>query len=314
MELRQLRYFVEVAKLGHYGRAAQKLSVAQPALSRAIQSLERELGFPLFQRLPRRINLSSAGERYLSDVERIFGELDRAAKAAKEAAHAEVLRIGQAPMLAMEKEAEAILSDFLAEHHGIRINLKALSSHDQLQALMDHEIDIGLGHVFGSLPGDVRALRVTDNPYCTAIVGLSNPCSRNGRLQLSDIESEPLLLFRRERNPRLFDHLVSRLRHRGFKGEVVQNAEYGMWNWKIMPRHRGWVLSNKSALSMNMRDAICIPIADVSIPFGIDVLWNKRNSAGAVGAFLGSLRNPMKAVGATDESKSKRAVKVRRAT
>ena len=78
MELRHLRYFVGVAEEQHFGRAAERLHVAQPALSRQIQDLEREMGFLLFDRLPRGVRLSAAGNVFLSDARRILQDVDDA--------------------------------------------------------------------------------------------------------------------------------------------------------------------------------------------------------------------------------------------
>ena len=81
MELRHLRYFVAVGEEQHYGRAARRLRVAQPALSRQIQDLEEELGFKLFDRLPRGVKLSAAGKLFLEDARRILQEVNEAADA-----------------------------------------------------------------------------------------------------------------------------------------------------------------------------------------------------------------------------------------
>src|SRR5438270_2951994 len=78
MELRHLRYFVAIGEEQHYGRAARRLNVAQPALSRQIQDLEEELGFQLFERLPRGVRLSSAGKLFLEDSRRILQDVTEA--------------------------------------------------------------------------------------------------------------------------------------------------------------------------------------------------------------------------------------------
>src|ERR1700732_2297398 len=79
MELRHLRYFVAVGEEQHYGRAASRLRVAQPALSRQIQDVEAEVGCKLFDRLPRGVKLSAAGKLFLQDARRILQEVNEAA-------------------------------------------------------------------------------------------------------------------------------------------------------------------------------------------------------------------------------------------
>jgi DNA-binding transcriptional LysR family regulator len=96
MELRHLRYFVAVGEEQHYGRAARRLRVAQPALSRQIQDLEREIGFRLFDRLPRGVKISEAGKLFLNDARRILQEVNDATARAKRIAFGQsgTLRIG----------------------------------------------------------------------------------------------------------------------------------------------------------------------------------------------------------------------------
>ena len=99
MELRHLRYFVGVGEEQHYGRAAKRLGVAQPALSRQIQDLERELGFALFDRLPRGVKLSAAGKLFLDDARQILQHVDEAKLRAERVASgkAGTLRMGVTP-------------------------------------------------------------------------------------------------------------------------------------------------------------------------------------------------------------------------
>src|ERR1700693_4341231 len=96
MELRHLRYFVALGEEQHYGRAAHRLRVAQPALSRQTQDLEKELGFPLFERLPRGVKLNAAGKLFLEDARRILREVEEAKLRAEQVAKGKTgtLRIG----------------------------------------------------------------------------------------------------------------------------------------------------------------------------------------------------------------------------
>ena len=96
MELRHLRYFVAVGEEEHFGRAAQRLSLAQPALSRQIQDLEREIGFKLFDRLSRGVKISSAGRLFLEESRRILQQLTEATERAQRVARGRpgTLRIG----------------------------------------------------------------------------------------------------------------------------------------------------------------------------------------------------------------------------
>src|SRR5258706_10195134 len=96
MELRHLRYFVAIGEEQHYGRAAHRLRVAQPALSRQIQDLEEEIGFKLFDRLSRGVKISAAGMLFLEDARRILQQVDEATTRAKRVASGQsgTLRVG----------------------------------------------------------------------------------------------------------------------------------------------------------------------------------------------------------------------------
>ncbi len=93
MELRQLRYFKAVAQELHFGRAGEKLGVAQPALSRQVQALEKELGADLFDRAHRRVRLTEAGKAVLSAATRLLADADQLVEEARRAARGETGRL-----------------------------------------------------------------------------------------------------------------------------------------------------------------------------------------------------------------------------
>src|SRR5579863_2647732 len=118
MEMRQLWYFVAVGEEQHYGRAAQHLRVAQPALSRQIQMLEEEIGFQLFERLPRGVKITDAGKLFLEDARRILQEVDGAVARASHIASGRsgTLRIGFVESISWQGVVPDSFRDF-REHH-----------------------------------------------------------------------------------------------------------------------------------------------------------------------------------------------------
>ncbi|MBV9023211.1 MAG: LysR family transcriptional regulator [Streptomycetaceae bacterium] len=146
MELRLLRYFAVVAETRHFGKAAERLHMAQPPLSQAIRRLEEELGVELFTRTTRQVALTGAGEVFRTDVGRILKAVDEAAaRAARFAAGAEgVLRIGltgsasyrQLPMLARLMKREM-------PHVRLEVHTEMLTP-AQETALIERRLDIGV--------------------------------------------------------------------------------------------------------------------------------------------------------------------------
>lgn len=295
MEFRNLRYFVVVAHEGHFGRAARKLNVTQPAVSRAIQALEEELEVQLFERLPRGVRLAGPGERYLREVERILADLAAAGRLAKDVSEGEKieLRVGHSLMKTLEKEFDSLLEQFAHSQPNVHIKLQYLNSFEQQSALRDHAIDLGFGHVFGAPLQGLAKVRVKDSPLCGARVGVGHRLARQERLSLFELRDEPLLIYRRDLNPQMFDYVVRELRAAGFAGEIVQNAEFSFWNWKVMPKDSGWMLANRDAMSLSIENTVCIPVARLSIPFGIDLIWSEDNRSAALESFLATIRAPL---------------------
>src|SRR5262245_5796035 len=115
MNLRQLRAFAAIADVGGFARAAGRLNVSQPALSRQIHALEAELGVPLFDRIGRRVQLTSQGEDLLRRSRRLLAEADSLGERARslKAGQTGILRVGATPQV-----IENLLADFLTRYRG----------------------------------------------------------------------------------------------------------------------------------------------------------------------------------------------------
>src|SRR6476646_10126311 len=137
MELRHLRYFVVGGEEQHYGRASHRLRVAQPALSRQIQDLEEEVGFKLFDRLPRGVKLSVAGKLFLEDTRRILQSVDEATTRAARVARGEsgTLRVGFAENASWHGVVPDSFRRFRRQQPNAELQLQPSPSLEQLEAI-----------------------------------------------------------------------------------------------------------------------------------------------------------------------------------
>jgi DNA-binding transcriptional LysR family regulator len=151
MDLRRLRTFVAVAELGTVLKAALRLRVSQPALSRRINDLEQEFGLRLFDRVGRRVMLTAIGEQLLDDCRTVLGQVDSLG------ARVELLRRGGSGVLriaAPPQTIESVLSRFLPRYTqrfpNVRVRLTEALGHEQLVLLERGEVHLGIRHDQGS--------------------------------------------------------------------------------------------------------------------------------------------------------------------
>ncbi len=140
VELRQLRYFVAVAEELHFGRAAERLHMSQSPLSRAIRTLERELGVVLFVRTTRRVELTAAGFALLDHARRALAEIDAGVDDARHAAEDEpgAVSIGYTPF--SRTAATRIAEEFERQHPGVHVRLEEDVTPELLRRIASHEL------------------------------------------------------------------------------------------------------------------------------------------------------------------------------
>src|ERR1700676_4310272 len=162
MELRHLRYFVAVGEEQHYGRAASRLRVAQPALSRQIQDLEAEVGFKLFDRLPRGVKLTAAGKLLLQDARRILQEVNEAAGRACRVARglSGTLRVGFAENASWRGVVPDSFRRFREQQPDAELQLQPAASLEQLEAIRSGRLDAGFINFMPKSDPELDQLRV----------------------------------------------------------------------------------------------------------------------------------------------------------
>jgi DNA-binding transcriptional LysR family regulator len=256
MELRHLRYFIAVAEAGSVLRAAERLGLTQPALSRQIRVLEKELGVQLFDRVGRRIQMTAEG----ADLLRHSRELLVSAAALTDRARAlltgdaGILRVGASP-----QTLESVLATFLPRyrraHPAVEFQLVSDGGAELLRRLDRGEIQLSV-----SISGDAFYYRHLFPARLLAVMALSHPLVGRGTLEIARLAKEPLLLLRREfASRRFFDgacavahvrprvaletasaHTLIALARAGYGVAVVPSTvEFGGGNVRVAPLTAG---------------------------------------------------------------------------
>ncbi|SEP52759.1 DNA-binding transcriptional regulator, LysR family [Amycolatopsis saalfeldensis] len=221
--LRSLRYFLAVADERHFGRAADRLGIAQPPLSQRIKRLEAELGARLFDRGPRHTTLTEAGEVLRAEARDVLARWDRMTTLVAKAGRGEIdaLRVGIPPEVPGRLLA-AIVTAFAAAHPDVRLDLQELTTAEQSRLLTGHELDAGLLQH----PVDVVGLRlgpVVDTPL-GVVLPRDSPLARRTEPGLADLAGEGLVLSPRAAAPGWYDAVLRTCWEHGFRPAAVHHA------------------------------------------------------------------------------------------
>ena len=197
MELRHLRYFLAVAEAGHFGRAAHRLNIVQPALSMQIRALEEELGAALFHRTSRRVELTEAGALLRVEAERTIAQAQRARSVVERAARGEIgtVRIAFAGNAAFAGKLSADLRAFHDRHPAVELELRELSTLLQPDAILKDQFDLAYCPVhLTEFDPQLVANRVGSWPWMIAMAR-DHPLAAKRSLSPAHISDEAFILY-----------------------------------------------------------------------------------------------------------------------
>lgn len=193
MELRQLRYFVAVAESGNISRAAKKIFLTQPALSRQVKALEDEIGQCLLERQAHSIRLTPVGESLLREARELLQHADQMLERVRSTGRGVRLRVGYAPSLATGMLSAAVES-FTQAHPNARVELFDLASKEMLAGLESENLDVvvtvGQQH-------ETRGLVWTPlaRTAWQLAISRSHPLAQRKRVTPAEVAAEPLLVY-----------------------------------------------------------------------------------------------------------------------
>jgi len=292
MELRHLRYFVAVAEELHFGRAAERLHIAQPPLSRQIRDLEREVGTPLFERVARGVELTAAGHAFLPEARLTLAQAERARRTAQRAARGEIgrLRVGFVEAATYSAILPDVLGFFRMHLPDIGVSLFEMDTFQQAEALRDERIDLGILH---SPPADAdRWLRlepvyadlmVAALPQTHRLVGRTRPA-------LGDLAAESFVLFPRHVAPVLYDDIIARCRSVGFSPRVVQEAAGWHTLAGLVGAGVGVAFVPRSLAQLQRPGVTYRPVRGLSVEMGMSAVWKQGEKSPVRERFVTALR------------------------
>lgn len=223
-ELRHLVYFREVARQLHYRKAAESLAVAQPALSRSIAQLEKEMGVDLLNRTRRKVELTTAGRAFLERIEPLLRGLaavpgDIQALAGGQAGHVRVAFTG----LAMATVLPGILRDFNRRYPGIKVELNESPTSAQLESLKAGEIACGFFHPDATPPAGLSTKLLLQEKN-GVLLPAEHVLAKAKKLRLRDLADTPFVMFPRAHNPGFYDRVLAAFQQAGVTPRIADEV------------------------------------------------------------------------------------------
>lgn len=280
-----LRYFVAVAEELHFGRAAERLFMAQQPLSRQVQRLEAELGVKLFERTTRRVALTPAGEVFLEEARRTLAALDRAVETARRAANGEVgtLRVGYTATALYNVLPEAVRS-FRERYPAVQLELTEMSSAGLERALLAKEIQAAL--LYGPVADvSVESVLLLEEPLVVALPERHRLAGCSA-VALRELAVEPFILFPRHLRPSLHDQIVGFCRLAGFSPSVVQEAAPEQTIIGMVAAGIGVALVFSCLQNLKRPGVVYRPLTGVDTSVAFNLAWRRDDGAPALHVFL----------------------------
>ena len=224
--IHELECFVAVAEALSFSKAAGKLNLSQPALSRQIQGLESKLGARLLERNTRAVSLTQAGRLYLDDAKQLLTHLDRATEVIRRVGGGEPQRLRHAFVAALLDDGlERLLQKLRAERPDCQIHMVDMAPSEQLAALEVGEID---GAFIGAIPANVSRqieTMVWKREPLQVVLPEQHALSKGASLKLSQLKAESWVMVSAKAAPGFREHVSVLCRQAKFQPKVVQESD-----------------------------------------------------------------------------------------
>jgi DNA-binding transcriptional LysR family regulator len=289
MELRHMRYFVAVAEARNFTRAAARLHLTQPSLSRQIRALENELGVSLLHRGKGGITLTAAGNEYLTRARKLLADSAAAVRVTQAVGRSEHrhLLIGTVEPLMSSGLLARILENFSNSRPEARVELRELFSGEQHRLIAAHELDAGFVYRPPEDSSIYDSFIVLENGHVAALPG-DHRLGHKNKLFLRDLAGEPFVQFSRQLWPERIDAIAEKCVAAGFTMRVVQEAQRLHTLMEFVAQGIGVAI---------IPDPFCRPphvafkkLEDLDLPADLRLTWLRHNDSLLLKQFIAATR------------------------
>ncbi len=280
MELRHFYSFVAVAEELNFTKAAKRLQIAQPPVTRHIRDLEAELGVQLFERNSSRVFLTDAGRSFLNEARVVLQHVSQAMEAARQTGSgwAGTVRLGIARGLG--DAVSRIMNDYLRLAPRVEIDVRDIPSGFQCDALVDRKIDVGFMRPPINSAQLVSAALFQEQ--FSVVLRKDSPLAKRKRLEVRDLANQTLLLIDRKMSPGVYDRTLALFRERGVEPKTVSTAAlYGDEAGSIL-------VATHPAFTDRL---ITLPLNDPAAVTDVHVVWRRDEQSRTTVDFVRFTRN-----------------------
>ena len=298
MELRHLRYFVATAEELNFRRAAERLHVAQPALSVQIRQLEEEIGAPLLDRDRHHVALTPAGRVFLEHSRRLLRAAEEAVHAAGRAARGETgrLAIGFIAQLSYEWLPN-VLRSFRQRSPDVEIILTELTPTRQIEELVARRLDLGIIGLGLPDPHEELEVAVMSEDNLVAALPHDHPLARRRQLALADLAKEKFIFTVRTDSPAFNPWLLGLCYRAGFEPAIALEADRSPSVVNYVAAGFGIGIFPSQIGRLKMPTVRFVPLDDATPKYQLCVAWRRDNESPALARFLATARTVVAAPG-----------------
>jgi DNA-binding transcriptional LysR family regulator len=291
MDLRQLRYYIVVAEELHFGRAAERLKMTQPALSKQIMVLEKDIGVQLMSRTKRVVQLTHAGQAFLNRARFLLTQSEEMIQVARRTARGEEgqLTLGVTP------PATQIVPDLLRGFRNrfpkVELNLSLLTTESQVVALNQRQIDIGFLHP----PIDARGLDLypVHEEDFIAVLPKDHRLLKYEKIPLAQFAGESFIILPRHESPVLYDQFVQFCQKLGFQPNIVKEVLDLQTRLCLIAAGVGISFVSEGLHEAVGANVVCRPLEYCPIKQKLAAAWRQDATAPAIHSFLALMQEQL---------------------